>query len=131
MSWEQTSIKLSKAYNGTLQALNQCQDVGINVCFLPSTYFKSEDIVFADVTCDSDETCIFTLQTYWSVAYPLYIGKPLTMDFEQNAYAKLFSIDMNTANYREIRVLVTPKTVLESDIPISLYGNFGIILPSK
>lgn len=68
---------------------------------------------------------MFDLETYWSNAYPLHLNKPLVMDFEVDAYAKLFRLDMTNKNFKEVRILLTTKTVLESDSPIHLYANFG------
>ena len=68
---------------------------------------------------------MFDLETYWSTTYPMHIDKPLIMDFEQDAYAKLFHLDITNKDFKELRIQLTTKTILIGDAPIHLYANLG------
>ena len=101
------------------------------MCLLPGTHLNTADHVLIDLTCESDETCIFVLETYWSNGYPMHLNKPLLMDFEMDAYAKLLILDMNNKDFKELRVILTSKTLLYGDAPVHLYANFGSEPPTK
>jgi hypothetical protein len=71
------------------------------------------------------------METYWSMTYPLHINKPLSLNFDVDPNAKIFHLDISKLTFKELRIQLTTKTVLEADTPLHLYANFGNALPSK
>lgn len=70
-----------------------CTTDGIEMCFLNSLYVQSNDTVYVNVSCT--DVCKYDILAYWSASTPLLVDKPLVLDFEESAYAKMFVVDFS------------------------------------
>jgi hypothetical protein len=44
--------------------------------------------------------CNYSFKTYWSETYPMLINRGLRIDFENEAYAKTFSLDLTNQTFK-------------------------------
>ena len=91
--------------------------------------YQTESIQ-AKVTCE--ESCKFTLSAAISGKYRLELDKPITLDFENTAYSKLFTIDTSDLfDFKRLQVILKPKGFLSFNAPIRMYASKGDNIPTQ
>ena len=109
-----------------------CKDVGVDSCVLSSREVRDRDILIVEFTClEEKNPCDFSFKSYWSETYPVVPGKPLKIDFEHEAYAKLFSLDLTNQVFKEVRILLQAETFLAGTTPIRMFANYGGTTPAE
>jgi hypothetical protein len=67
---------------------------------------------------------------YWSETYPIVINRGLRIDFEHEAYAKVFSLDLTNYTFTELRILLRAESFLAGTSPIKMVANYGTKTPA-
>lgn len=86
-----------KKLDGTIDLEVFCTELGIDTCLINSGYLNKDDTLYVDVKCT--EVCLYDFVAYWSQSFPLTPDKPLVLNFEEAAYAKLFSLDVSKLEF--------------------------------
>jgi hypothetical protein len=97
--------------------------LGIDTCLINSAYIVPNDTIFIDVKCN--DVCLYDFVAYWSPSYPLTPDKSLVLNFEESAYAKLFSLDVSKAEFEQLQIILMAETFLTATSPIRMFANFG------
>lgn len=112
-----------KRTDGSLDLEVICTELGIDTCLINSGYIQTDDTIYVDVKCP--KVCLYDFTAYWSPSFPLTPNKPLVLNFEDSAYAKLFSLDVSKEDYEQLQLILQAETFLTATSPVRLFANFG------
>lgn len=100
-----------------------CTELGIDTCLINSGYVIKDDTIFIDVKCP--DVCLYDFVAYWSPSFPLTPDKPLVLNFEESAYAKLFLLDVSKFDFEQLQIILMAETFLTATSPVRMFANFG------
>lgn len=90
--------------DGTVDIEVNCLTDGIEACILNSADIVQNDTIRINVTCT--EICKYDIFAYWSGSTPLVPDRPLILNFEESAYAKLFVVDFSKEDFKQAQVIL-------------------------
>lgn len=106
----------------------KCSETGVDACLIGRNRLYDNDKVYIDVKCV--DACEYDVKAYWSESFPLTLGKTVVLNFESDAYAKVFTLDLEGKEFEELRVILTAQSMLVWSSPIHLLANYGKVAPT-
>lgn len=61
---------------------------------------QGDELVVEFKCMEQTQSCNYTTKSYWSENFPVSVGRRLRIDFEKEAYAQVFSIDLTNQVYK-------------------------------
>lgn len=69
-----------------------CTEVGVDACLINRNKIYSKDTIHVEVKCF--DACEYDIHAYWSESMPIKLGHAMVLDFEREAYAKVFTLNL-------------------------------------
>lgn len=128
-TWEKTEIKIYKLDEKGTESLSvKCSETGVDSCSIGRNRIYDNDTIYIDVKCQ--DACEYDIKAYWSESFRLALDKPIVLNFEHDAYAKGFTLDLEGKEFEELRIVLTAQNMLVSTSPVHLLANFGKVVPT-
>lgn len=127
--WEKMQLRVYKLDSAGKETLSvNCTEVGVDACLIGRNKIYDKDKVYVELKCFDD--CQYDIHVYWSESTPLTPNNTLILDFEKEAYAKVFTLNLEKETFEELRILLTAPMNLASSAPVHMVANYGKSTPT-